>query len=201
MIFSSSPTIGSGVLFFTGYMPTDCPCSQSTSKLRTVSSAAWRSLPVPSTIRSLPVGSVRMAPGREAKPSNSFDRVVPETYCTGMTVMPYPGSTLTWAPCAIDRADAAVVGRHDFIARSVAHHVEVVGVQRVLEHEQHVLLGDRPPGGESDRALRMWIDDIAYAEDVAEHRFGDVRNRSILEIERVAPSCSLELSGSRAQAR
>ncbi len=66
-------------------------------------------------------------------------------------------------------------------------------MQRVLEHEQHVLLGDRPPGGKGDRALRVRIDDIAYAEDVAEDRFGDVRNRSILEIERVTPSFRLNL--------
>src|SRR5208337_1447153 len=56
-------------------------------------------------------------------------------------------------------------------------------------------LGDRPPGGESDRTLRVWIDDIAYAEDVAEDRFDDVRNRSILEIERVTPSSGLNLHG------
>ncbi len=71
------------------------------SKLRTVSTADWRSLPVPTTIRSLPLGSVRMAPGRVAKPSRSFDSVVPETYCSGITVRPNPGSApsdpLAWS--------------------------------------------------------------------------------------------------------
>ncbi len=95
MIFSSSLTIGSGVLFCTGYMPTDWPLSQSTSKLRTVSTADSRSLPVPTTIKSRPLGSVRMAPGRVAKPSSSFASVVPETYSSGITVRPYPGSPLS----------------------------------------------------------------------------------------------------------
>ena len=80
MIFSSSATIGSGALFCTGYMPTDCPRIQSTSKLRAVSIADWRSAPVPTTTSSRPDESARTAPGRVAKPSISRDSVVAETY-------------------------------------------------------------------------------------------------------------------------
>ena len=188
MIFSSSPTIGSGVLFCTGYMPTDCPRSQSTSKLRTVSMADWRSLPVPTTIRSLPLGSVRMAPGRVAKPSRSFVSVVPETYCSGITVRPYPGSALP--DPLVDRSDSALIGGRDAVTGRVPDHDQIVGAQCALEHKQHVLLLDRPTGGETDRTLDSRVDHIANAEDIAEHRLRHLRYGRVLKVQRVAAPCS-----------
>ncbi len=94
---------------------------------------------------------------------------------------------------AVDRSDAPVVCRRDAIARGVPHHIQIVFVQRVFENEQHVFLGDRPSGRKRDRTLRPRVDHVTNPEDVAEDALGDVGNRSILEIERIAPGRGLDV--------
>ena len=88
MIFSSSVTMGCGSLFRTGYIPTDCPRIQSTSKLLTVSNADCRSGTRADNQKDSAGWVGAEAPGRAAKPSNRRDSVSPETYRSGTTVRP-----------------------------------------------------------------------------------------------------------------
>ena len=73
-------------------MPTDWPRIQSASKLSTVSTALRRSVPLPWISTRLRAGSTRTLPGFTAKLSSSLASVAAETYCSGTTVMPKPGS-------------------------------------------------------------------------------------------------------------
>ena len=107
-----------------------------------------------------------MAPGRVAKPSSSFDSVVPETYCSGITVSPYPGSALSLP--LVDRSDTALVSGRDTVAGLSPDHDQVICAQCAFEHVQHVLLLDRPTGREADRPLGPRVDHITNTEDVAQ---------------------------------
>ena len=87
---------------------------------------------------------------------------------------------------AIGRTCGAIGRRRDAIGRAFMHEHEIVGAQRALQHEEHILFRDRAARRERDRSLRAGIDDIAEAETVAEHSLGDIGHRRVFEIEREA---------------
>ncbi len=70
-------------------------------------------------------------------------------------------------------------------------------MQRAFETEQHILLWNRPPGRQGDRALRAWIDDVGDAQHVSEDRFGDVAYGRVVEIERIPVTGVLNRVGGR----
>ncbi len=75
-------------------MPTDWPRIQSASKFSTISMAALRSAPVPWISTRLRPVSTLTDPGLVAKLSTSLLSVWADTYCSGIAVIPKPGSGL-----------------------------------------------------------------------------------------------------------
>ena len=79
MIFSISVITGSGEELCIGKMPTDCPRIQSASKLRMVSMAVARSVPLPVTISVLRPLSGRNVVALTPNASSSLKTVCAET--------------------------------------------------------------------------------------------------------------------------
>ncbi len=74
-------------------------------------------------------------------------------------------------------------GGHDLEDSALLDQNDAVHAQHGLERGQHRAARQGPGGAECDQALHPWIDDIAFLENLRQHRFGDVANIRRLEVQ------------------
>ncbi|MGY3440712.1 hypothetical protein ACVW17_000713 [Bradyrhizobium sp. USDA 4473] len=173
-------------------MPTDWPRIQSTSKLRTVSTAVRRSAPVPwisSRLRGR-VGADCARPGGEAvgQLQQGLGRHILQRNHRDAEAGFRIGRR------GIDAAAAdGVAERRQTIACRILEQHHAAEAERILKHENHVGFRHRADRHQAHRALHPRVDGVADMQDVAEHDLGDGRHRRALEIqvEAIAIRCRL----------